>query len=816
MLTVLHLFILMAVVWFCAYRRMHLWNWLALIAIVMLVMTYFRLMSPTWLIICWVLYAVVGLLFGVTPIRQQFLTKPVLGFFRRVLPPMSATEKEALDAGDVWWDGDLFSGRPDWEKFLALKKPVLSDEERSFLENETEVLCRMLDDWTIVQRDSDLPLEAWNYIKQMGFMGMIIPKEFGGLGFSALAHSCVVTKVASRSVSAAVNVMVPNSLGPGELLVHYGTDEQKNHYLPRLAKGEEIPCFALTGIDAGSDAAAMTDTGVICKGMHNGEEVVGIRLNFDKRYITLAPVATVLGLAFKLFDPDHLIGSKESLGITLCLIPATHPGVDIGRRHFPLNMAFMNGPIRGKDVFIPLDWIIGGPSMVGQGWRMLMECLSMGRGISLPALSAANAQMTYRMTGMYARLRKQFKLPVGKFQGVEEAMARLAGYSYTLNATRILTASAVDLGVKPSVVSAIAKYHMTEILRQSINDAMDIHAGRGIQLGPRNYLGHGYETTPVAITVEGANILTRNLIIFGQGAVRCHPYIRKEMEAAADPNLAQGFKNFDRLLFSHIGYAVSNFFRAFWQGLSGARWVSSPVNGVTAKYYQQLTRMSTALALVADIAMLMLGGELKRKERLSARLGDVLSQLYLSSAVLKYYQDMHAQPDDVPYVEWSIQTCLAKTQIAFDEFFSNFPFPFVAKLLSFVIFPWGRSYHQPNDKLGSKLAAHMMESSSLRDRLTNLCYLGEEGGVTDPVWRMENAFRLILNAEPLQQKLHIAIKSGQLPRDVSEQELRQLAKDANLLTAEDFAAIDAAEAARYDAMKVDDFAFDAFVRKNLN
>lgn len=814
MLSTVSLLILIALVWGCAYRQMNYWLWAPLIAIVLIGMSYYQLLSITWQVVCWLLFGASASVFGIPWLRQPLLTKPVLAFFRRALPPISQTEKEALAAGDVWWEKDLFSGKPDWKSFLAMKKPRLSDEEYAFVHGQVDTLCHMIDDWTIVQGDGDLPAEVWAYLKQERFFGMTIPKAYGGLGFSALAHSSVVTKIATRSVSTAVNVMVPNSLGPGELLMHYGTPAQKDYYLPRLARGEEIPCFALTSNEAGSDAAAMTDRGVICQGLHQGEEVLGIRLTWDKRYITLAPIATLLGLAFKLSDPDHLFSEQTELGITLCLIPTDHPGVCIGRRHFPLSMAFMNGPTQGTDVFIPMDWIIGGPSMAGHGWRMLMECLAIGRGISLPALSAADGQLAYRMTGVYCRLRKQFKLPIGKFAGIAEAMGRIAGYSYLLNACRILTASAVDQGIKPSVASAITKYHMTELLRKSLNDTMDIHAGRGIQLGPRNYLGHAYQAVPIAITVEGANILTRNLMIFGQGAMRCHPFIRHEMEAAADSNLSRGFKEFDRLLTHHIGFAVSNVARTLWLGISHTKWSrAAPVHGPTAPYYRQLTRMSTALAFVADIAMLVMGGDLKRKECLSARLGDVLSQLYLASSVLKYYQDLHAQPDDLPYVEWILQGCLHDIQQAFEGFFDNFPHTVLAKTLQRLVFPFGRCYPAPKDALTQRLAQHMMEASKLRERLTNLCYLGQ--GANDPIGRMELAFTLALQAEPLQQKLQAALKNRQLMPMDSQAALHQQARELGLINTADIDLLTQAETARLDALKVDDFAAGAFVRSHL-
>ena len=815
MLSLVYFLLLIGIVWYCGYNRLTYPAWTSLIGLTLLLLTYLGAFHAYFLAIDWLIFAAAAVVFGVAPIRYMLLTKPVLGFLRRTMPPMSATEKEAIEAGDVWWEGELFAGRPDWKKLLSIPKPILTEEEQSFINNQVKTLCSMINDFEIVQKYSDLSPETWEYLKKEKFLGMIIPKEYGGRGFSALAHSSVITKIATRSSSAAVNAMVPNSLGPAELLLHYGTPEQKNHYLPRLACGDEIPCFALTSETAGSDAAAMTDAGIICKGTHNGQEVLGAMVSWEKRYITLAPIATVLGLAVKLKDPNHLLGENEEIGISLFLIPATHPGVNLGERHFPMNLGFMNGPTSGKDVFVPLDMLIGGPSMAGKGWRMLMECLSAGRGISLPALSAANGQLCYRMTGIYARIREQFKMPVGKFEGVGAALARIAGNGYMLNATRVFAAGAVDQQIKPAIASAIAKYHMTEILRQTNNDAMDIHGGRGIQLGPRNYLGQGYEAVPIAITVEGANILTRCLIIFGQGAIRCHPYIRKEMEAAQNPNVTEGFNAFDKLLFSHVGYGVSNLFRTFWMGLTNAAWVKTEQNHHVGKLYAQLSRMSSALALSADLSMLLLGGELKRKENLSARLGDVLSQLFLASAVLKYYYDLHSQPDDLPYVQWAVEECLAKIQIALDGLYDNFPIRWFGKILKFIVFPRGRCYKGASDKLSQKLATHMMMPSALRDRLTSLVYLGEENGVTDPIWRMENAFHLVIQADPIYQRIHNAVKSGTIDKQLSRQARLEKALASNIITHDEFSLIEQAEAARADALKVDNFAPGIFTREKL-
>ena len=581
------------------------------------------------------LLVLVVLVFAVGDIRRSLITKPVFAIFKRILPPMSDTEREAMEAGDVWWDGELFKGRPDWQKLLDMPQPKLTQEEQDFIDNQLNTLLDMIDDFKIVQQDRDLPKQVWDFLRKERFFAMIIGKEHGGLDFSPAANSYIVSRIASRSISAAVSVMVPNSLGPGELLTHYGTKEQKEYWLPRLADGTDIPCFALTGPEAGSDAGSIPDEGIICKGEHEGEEVVGIRLNWSKRYITLAPSATVLGLAFKLYDPEGLMGDKKDIGITCALIPTSHKGVEIGDRHFPLNQAFLNGTTYGKDVFIPLKWIIGGEDYAGKGWRMLVECLSAGRGISLPALATASGHVTQRMTGAYAYVRQQFGLPIGMFEGVQSSMGKIGGTNYILESMRRLTISSLCQGMSPSVVTAMTKYHMTEMGREVIEHAMDIHAGKGIQLGPHNYLGQNYMATPVSITVEGANILTRNLMIFGQGATRCHPYVLKEMQAAANPNEDEGMREFDGLLMKHIGFAASNVFGSLWLGLTGARFGESPVSGETAQYYRKLGRMSRGLALASDISMLMMGGDLKRKEMISARLGDVLSHLYMGSAVLK-------------------------------------------------------------------------------------------------------------------------------------------------------------------------------------
>ena len=650
MSTLLALLLFIATIWAVSYHRLAM---LAASGAVLAVLVFISWVGTnSWLLaFLWLATLVVLVPLNVPSLRQTLVSAKALIFFKQVLPALSQTEQEALDAGTVWWDGDLFSGKPEWEKLLKIDTSTLSKEEQAFLDGPVNRLCAMLDDWAITHEYKDLPPEVWQFIKDNGFFSMIIPKSYGGLAFSALAHSAVVSKIASRSITTAVTVMVPNSLGPGELLLHYGTEEQRNYYLPRLASGEEIPCFALTGPENGSDAGAMPDTGIVCNGEFNGEEVLGIRLNWNKRYITLGPVATILGLAFKLYDPDQLLGDKPELGITCALIPTDTAGVTIGRRHYPLNMVFMNGPNQGHDVFIPMEWVIGGPKMAGQGWRMLMECLAAGRSISLPALSTGAGKLSCRATGAYARIRQQFKTPIGLFDGVEEALTRIAGNTYMMEAARTLTATAIDQGEKPAVISAIVKYNMTERMREVLNDAMDVQGGSGICMGPKNLLARPYQSIPIAITVEGANILTRTMITFGQGAIRCHPYVIEEIQSCHSDDL----ERFDKALFGHMGFTVSNASRALFLALTRSKLAASPSVGSDKRYYQQLTRMSAAFAFVADVAMLVLGGSLKRREKLSGRLADVLSQLYLASAVLKHYHDQGRPAEDKALMQWACE-----------------------------------------------------------------------------------------------------------------------------------------------------------------
>ncbi len=759
--------------------------------------------------------AVLGAVFLLPGLRRGLVTAGIFKAFRKALPSMSQTEKDALEAGTVWWEGELFAGKPDWAKMLAYPAPKLTPEEQRFLDVETAELCRLTKDWECTQKQ-DMPAEVWRYMKEKGFFGMIIPKEFGGLGFSAYAHSQVVTKLSTRSSAPAVTVMVPNSLGPAELLLHYGTPEQKRHYLPRLAAGKEIPAFALTSPWAGSDAASIPDSGVICRGVHQGREVLGMRVSFDKRYITLAPVCTVFGLAFRLFDPQHLLGDVEDLGITCALVPHDHPGVNIGRRHLPLNAVWMNGPIRGTDVFMPLEFIIGGPQMAGQGWRMLMECLAAGRSISLPGSNTGMLKMTARAVGAYSRVRYQFKTAVGKFEGVEEALTRIGANAYLCDAARVMTAGAIDLGERPSVVSAIVKYHVTERARQSVNDGMDVIGGKGICLGPQNFLGRAYQQVPVAITVEGANILTRSLILFGQGAIRCHPFVLKEMDAARAGEL----KAFDTAFWGHVGYTLSNAARAMVMGLTGSHFVSVPsdVAPETRRYYQQLTRFSAAFAFIADLSMGTLGGALKRKEKLSARLGDILALMYLASATLKRFEDEGRQAADAPLMQWAIWDCMFKIQLAFEGVIANFPSRLFATLLRrVVVFPLGRPYFVPSDDLGHRVASLLIAPSPTRDRLTSDVYLPTD--LEEPVGALEAALLATIEAEPIEAKLRKALKSGSFKPGLivggGVDALYDVAFAAGALSGDEYAVLKRRSELRDKVIRVDDFPYDFGLRAAL-
>ena len=788
--------------WFLAYFRAVLWLW-TILAFLLL----WSIALPGGVIYTIAVLGVaitLALILNLPTLRRAILTKPLLNLFKRMLPPLSDTEREALEAGTVGWDGELFSGHPDWHTLLSTPTPKLTDAEQAFLDGPVEELCRMLDDWRIVELDRDLPPEVWRFLKQQRFFGMIIPPAYGGLGFSVLAHSQVIMKIASRSVTAAVTAMVPNSLGPAELLLHYGTQAQKDHYLPLLARGEEIPCFALTGPEAGSDAAAMPDRGVVCRGVFEGREILGIRLNWEKRYITLGPVATLLGLAFKLSDPDHLLGDRSEIGITLALIPVTTPGISIGTRHMPLDIPFQNGPNWGRDVFIPLEWLIGGPERAGQGWRMLMESLGVGRSISLPALSTGAGKLACRATGAYARIRRQFKLPIGQLEGVEEPLARMAGLTYQMDAARVMTCAAVDRGEKPSVLSAIVKYSLTEGMRRVVNDAMDVQGGSAISLGPRNLLGRVYQSIPIGITVEGANILTRTMIIFGQGAIRCHPYVLKEIRAVADPDQAAGLIAFDRAFFGHVGFTISTAARALWLGLSGGRLQVVP-GGPSRRLMQTATRLSTAFVLAADLSMIIVGSGLKRREKLSGRLADILANLYLISAVIKQFEDHGRPADELPLLEWSCANSFHAIQLAFEGLFANFPNRPAAMLLRLLAFPLGLPDYAPRDRLGHRVAAILLTPSAVRDRLTAGIFIPTDQG--EALGRLDDALPKVIAAEAVEKKVRDALKA-QLIAAASDEQLLQEALQAGIITAGEAGIVAVAQAARQEVIRVDDFPAD--------
>jgi acyl-CoA dehydrogenase len=724
--------------------------------------------------------------------RRDWISKPIFKLAQHALPTLSDTEREAIEAGDVWWDADLFSGNPDWNKFLAFPQASLADDENAFLAGPVEEFCAMLDDWRINWEWRDLPPEAWAFLKAHRFFAMIIPKEYGGLGFSAFAHSEVIRKISTRSISAAVTAMVPNSLGPGELLMQFGTKEQRSYWLPRLAQGTEIPCFGLTSPEAGSDAASMIDSGVVCNGKFDGRDVLGIKLNWHKRYITLGPIATVLGLAFKLKDPEHLIGSREDIGITLALVPTDLPGVEIGRRHFPAMQVFQNGPNWGRDVFIPMDHVIGGVEQVGKGWKMLMSALSAGRGISLPSLSAAGAAFTAHATGEYARVREQFHVPIAKFQAIQERLGRMAGTAYLLDAARRLTCAAIDHGHKPAVVTAIMKSQATDRMRISVNDAMDVHGGKGIMEGPLNYLGSLYRAVPIGITVEGANIVTRSLIQFGQGAIRSHPYLLKEMMALQDTDRTRGLEAFDKAFWGHVGHSIANAARAWGRAWTGGLFAPAPDTGAARPFYQKLGRYSSAFALAVDLALLVLGGGLKRQEMLSARFGDILSELYLSSAALRRWQDEGQQSDDLPLLAWCMESSFATMDVRLGEILANFSNRPIAWLLRFLIQPLGPRRRGPSDKLTEACANILTNPSAARDRLTVGLFKarGNEG-----LALLDRAFDLAIAVQPLRDRMRSAhvhdVTTAENKRVITSDEAAQLriAADAaaSVIAVDDFA-----------------------------
>ncbi|PXA88886.1 acyl-CoA dehydrogenase [Caulobacter sp. D4A] len=723
-------------------------------------------------------------------LRRDLLTRPIFQWAQGVMPALSQTERDAIDAGDTWWDAALFTGDPDWNELLSFPKPRLRPDEQAFMDGPVEQLCAMLDDWTMTWKTRDLPPQVWTFLKEQKFFGMIIPKEYGGLGFSAFGHAEIVRRIATRSVSAAVTTMVPNSLGPGELILRFGTKAQQDHWLPRLADGREVPAFGLTSPEAGSDAGAMIDEGVVCRGTWEGREVLGIRLNWHKRYITLGPVCTVLGLAFKLRDPDGYLGGEEDVGITCALVPTTTPGVEIGRRHLPAFQTFQNGPNWGKDVFIPMDLVIGGAERAGQGWKMLMTALAAGRGISLPGLSGAAAAFSALTTGAYARVRSQFNVPIGKFEGVQERLARIAGAAYLVDGARRLTCTGLDLGHHPSVISALLKSGATERMRIVVNDAMDVHGGKAIIEGPRNYMGAQYRAVPVGITVEGANILTRSLMVFGQGAIRAHPYMLEEILAIGEQDLDR----FDEAFWKHVAHSLRNGLRTVARSWTNGAVSPVPDAGRATRFYRQMGRYSAAFALASDIALLTLGGDLKRREMLSARLGDILSELYFLSGALKRWEDEGRQDADFPLLHWCADTAFATIEQRFDELFANLPNRLAGWLLRAAILPFGARRRGPSDNLTRACAELLIHPSETRDRLVENVYVG---GKDEAVGQLIDAFERVVATQPI----HDRLKAAKV-RD------RRLAWEQGLITADEAAALDAADKAVAEVIAVDDFAHD--------
>jgi acyl-CoA dehydrogenase len=732
--------------------------------------------------------------------RRDVITRPILQWARGVMPALSQTEREAIDAGDTWWEAALFTGDPDWNQLLAFPKATLRPDEQAFIDGPVETLCAMVDDWKMTWETRDLSPETWAYLKDQKFFGMIIPKAYGGLGFSAFGHAEVVRKIATRSASAAVTAMVPNSLGPGELILRFGTKAQQDHWLPRLADGREIPAFGLTSPEAGSDASAMVDEGVVCRGQWKGQEVLGIRLNWHKRYITLGPVCTVLGLAFKLYDPGHLLGAEEDIGITCALVPTDTAGVTIGRRHLPAFQTFQNGPNWGQDVFIPMDLVIGGAERVGQGWKMLMTALAAGRGISLPAMSGAAAAFSALTTGAYARVRSQFNVPIGRFEGVQERLARIAGNAYLLDGARRLTCTGLDLGHHPSVISALLKSGATERMRVVINDAMDVHGGKAVIEGPRNYMGSQYRAIPVGITVEGANILTRSLMVFGQGAIRAHPYLLSEILAIGDEDRARGLADFDAVFWKHVAHAIRTGLRAWGRNWTSGAFAPAPDAGRATWFYRQMGRYSAAFALTSDIALLTLGGALKRREMLSGRLGDILSELYFLSGALKRWEDEGRQDADFPLLQWCLESGFATIEQRFDEVFANLPNRLAGWLLRVAILPLGPRRRGPADSVTRACADLLLEPSATRDRLVENVYVG---GKDEAVGQLIDAFERVVATQPIHDRLR-----AQKIRDWKD------GVEAGWVTADEIAALEAADRAVAAVIEVDDFAHDGLAARS--
>ncbi len=788
-----------------AYHKMPIWLWAAVALMLGMVGLLVNQQAGGFGVVMALLPAAILTVFSVPVLRRALLTTHIFGAVKKILPAISSTEQEALDAGTVGWDADLFSGRPKWNNLLDIRKLTLTVEEQAFFDNETNEVCAMIDDWDVRHNRMDMSPEVWQFLKDKGFLGMLISKKHGGLGFSAQAQSMVVSKIASRSVAAGISVMVPNSLGPGELLEKYGTEAQKEKYLQRLAVGKEVPCFALTGTHAGSDAAGMRDVGVVTMGKYKGKDVLGVRLSWDKRYITLAPVATLVGLAVNLFDPDNLLGKGEEIGISLALVPHDYPGVEIGRRHLPAGSAFMNGPTSGTDVFVPMEFMIGELDYLGQGWRMLMECLSTGRAISLPAIGSISMKAALRHTSAYARVRRQFGIPIGIMEGVAEPMGRLVKSAYMFEGARAVTASMVDEGQKPAVISALLKYRATEAMRDRVNDALDIHGGRGIQEGPRNYLFSAYQSTPVAITVEGANILTRTLITFAQGALRAHPFLYDEISAVQSDDRKQALLDFDKAFCGHTSFMLGNTTGSLWQALTFGRIASSPVEHEAKIWYQQLHRYSQHFALVGDWTVALLGGDLKRKQRLSGRMADILSDLYLLSTTLKRYEDEGCLKEDLPVVNAIAKDRIAAMESNFRAVFDNFPNRVVAGIMRFLVFPLGQHNTGSTDRENYKLAREVLNPSAQRDRFTMGVYRSDDPN--DVTGVLEDALAKVVAVADIEHKFIRALKKGRIMRRQDRDAIEDAVAEG-ILSEDEAKLLRIADEASDNVVGVDDFAFD--------
>ncbi|WP_151822857.1 acyl-CoA dehydrogenase [Acinetobacter oleivorans] len=773
-------------------------------AITIAVAIFTALILTPWALILGIPLIALSIIILFAPLRFNLITKPAYKTLANSMPSISTTEQEALEAGTSWWEKELFMGAPDWSQFEKYPYPTLSEEEQSFIDNEVELLCSMLNEWEIHHHLKDLPPEVWQFIKDKGFLGLIIPKSFGGKEFSSFAQSRIMSKIASRSLTTAVSCMVPNSLGPGELLMHYGTDAQKQQYLPGLAKGEEIPCFGLTSPEAGSDAGAIPDSGVVCYGEYEGAQVLGLRMNFSKRWITLAPIATVVGLAFKLYDPEGLLGDKNKTeyGITCALIPASHAGVKIGARHFP-GSPFMNGTVEGEDVFIPIDWIIGGQENAGKGWRMLMECLGVGRGISLPALATAAGEMSYLTVGAFAKIRQQFNISVGKFEGVQEATSEIASDAYMLEAFRYLVTCGLNQGGTPAVMTAMAKYYATETMRKVVNHGMDIAGGRAIQLGPRNFLALTYQAIPIAITVEGANILTRSLMIFGQGSMRCHPYLFEELQLLQSEDKANAVQKFDDLLFKHLAYTFNRGAKSFAYGWTGgSNDAPQSVDQFTASYYKTINRFSANFALVSDMSLGLLAGDLKRKEMLSGRLADIHAHLFISTAILKFYEAGQKTEAEQLHAKLALQKAFLNIQEAFWGLFENFPAKLPAAFVKWICFPLGRVISKPDDGLKQQVAELMMQEHPFREQLKHHVFYSTKAD--DVTGRLEHTFQILRTLEPLWDKFKKAESKGKFTGLTFEENIAQAIKEGFITESE------AQQLLQYNAIRFDSMLTDVF------